>query len=315
MENNMQHNNALEVVPNWNLETSKLENEPVKPVIENLGGDWDPFMEVHKEPVYFNDGSQNPTVYGIRLGSQDKVLAGNVSADYLLVNNKDLVDICVNEVLNPSGISFEHHKRFFNNKGQFRDIYYADSTIEAIVPEVGDVLRLVAEIQNSYNGTARAGIKFYFERLICKNGMTSNVFGFGHTFKHSLGNIDWQDQIIQATSILRNQSEYKIEQFAQACGKLQKSISNTEIKHIREQYLPKLPTQQFGQLMDKYLEDGDFTAWGLMNAGTNVLWHANKLTNANFSNNTMVVDGLLQYGKDTEPTSFVDPNQTEMFQS
>ena len=67
-----------------------------------------------------------------------------------------------------------------------------------------------------------------------------------------------------------NQSEYKIEQFAQACGKLQKSISNTEIKHIREQYLPKLPTQQFGQLMDKYLEDGDFTAWGLMNAGTNV---------------------------------------------
>ena len=79
--------------------------------------------------------------------------------------------------------------------------------------------------------------------------MTSNLFGFGPTFKHSLGNIDWQDQIIQATSILRNQSEYKIEQFAQACGKLQKSISNTEIKHIREQYLPKLPTQQFGQLM------------------------------------------------------------------
>ena len=92
---------------------------------------------------------QNPTVYGIRLGSQDKVLAGNVSADYLLVNNKDLVDICVNEVLNPSGISFEHHKRFFNNKGQFRDIYYADNAVEASVPEVGDVLRLVAEIQNS----------------------------------------------------------------------------------------------------------------------------------------------------------------------
>jgi hypothetical protein len=273
-------------------------NKVPEPTIKNYGGNFDPFMEVHKEPVFFNDGSQNPMVYGIRLGSENKLLAGNVSADYLLINNKDLVDICLNEVLNKSQISFEHHKRFFNNKGQFRDIYYADSSIEARVPEVGDIIRLVAEIQNSYNGTTRAGIRFYFERLECLNGMTSNMFGFGHMFRHSLGNIDWQDQILKATEVLRIQSEYRIKRFAEACGKLQKPIGNTEIKQIRESYLSKLPTQQFGQLMDKYYQDGDFTAWGLLNAGTNVLWHSNKLTNANFSNNTMVVDGLLQYGSD-----------------
>ena len=61
--------------------------------------------------------------------------------------------------------------------------------------------------------------------------------------------------------------------------------------------------------MDKYLTDSDFTAWGMLNAGTNVLWHANKLTNANFSNNTIVTDGLLQYGTDTFNAPFVDPNQ------
>ena len=290
-------------------------NQVTEPTIENLGGNWDPFIEVHKEPVYFNDGSQNPTVFGIRLGSQDKRLAGNVSSDYLLVNNRDLVDICVNQVLDQSSIPFEHHKRFFNNKGQFRDIYYADGTIEARVPEVGDIIRLVAEIQNSYNGTTRAGIRFYFERLDCLNGMTSNIFGFGYTFKHSLGNINWEEQILKATTLLRTQSEYKIQQFAQACGKLQKPIDNPDISLIREKYLNKLPMQQFGQLMDKYYTDKDYTAWGLLNAGTNVLWHANKLTNANFSNNTMVVDGMLQYGKDTEETTFVDPNQTDMFQS
>ena len=290
-------------------------NQVVESTIENLGGNWDPFIEVHKEPVYFNDGSQNPTVFGIRLGSQDKRLAGNVSSDYLLVNNRDLVDICVNEVLGQSSIPFEHHKRFFNNKGQFRDIYYADGTIEARVPEVGDIIRLVAEIQNSYNATTRAGIRFYFERLDCKNGMTSNIFGFGYTFKHSLGNVNWEEQILKATNLLRTQSEYKIQQFAQACGKLQKPIDNPDISLIREKYLNKLPMQQFGQLMDKYYTDKDYTAWGLLNAGTNVLWHANKLTNANFSNNTMVVDGMLQYGKDTEETTFVDPNQTDMFQS
>ena len=290
-------------------------NQVTETTIKNYGGDWDPFIEVHKEAVYFNDNTQNPTVFGVRLGSQDKRLAGNVSADYLLVNNRDLVDICVNQVLDQSSIPFEHHKRFFNNKGQFRDIYYADGSIEARVPEVGDIIRLVAEIQNSYNGTTRAGIRFYFERLDCLNGMTSNIFGFGHTFRHSLGNVNWEEQILQATKLLRTQSEYKIQQFAQACGKLQKPIDNPDITLIREKYLNKLPMQQFGQLMDKYYADKDYTAWGLLNAGTNVLWHANKLTNANFSNNTMVVDGMLQYGKDTEETTFVDPNQTDMFQS
>ena len=278
-------------------------------VLKNYGGDLDPFVDVHKEAVYFQDGSQNPMVYGIRLGSQNKMLAGNVSADYLLVNNRDLLNIG-KEIMSSSGINFEHQKRFFNNNGQFKDIYFAkDSGLEKPVREVGDLIGMVFEIQNSYNGTSKAGINLYFQRYDCLNGMVSNLFGFGYTFKHSLGNIDWQDQIIQATYILRNQAEYNLNQFVEACNKLQKPIEIPEIKLIREGYINKLPKQQFGQLMDKYLTDNDFTAWGLLNAGTNVLWHANKLTNANFSNNTIVTDGLLQYGKDTLDVPFVDPNQ------
>ena len=302
--------NALN--PNNIIEAEQI-TEPVitteAKVLKNYGGDLDPFVEVHKEPVYFGDGSQNPMVYGIRLGSQDKMLAGNVSADYLLVNNQDLLEVG-NEIMASSGINFEHQKRFFNNNGQFRDIYFAkDSGLEKQVAEVGDIIGMVLEIQNSYNGTSKAGINLYFQRYDCLNGMTSNLFGFGYTFKHSLGNIDWQDQIMKATSLLRNQSEYKLNQFVEACNKLQKPIDTSEIKSIREGYINKLPKQQFGQLMDKYLTDNDFTAWGLLNAGTNVLWHANKLTNANFSNNTIVTDGLLQYGTDTFNAPFVDPNQ------
>ena len=289
--------------------TTETEQAPQAELVKNYGGDLDPFIDVHKEPVYFQDKSQNPMVYGIRLGSQNKMLAGNVSADYLLVNNRDLLNIG-KEIMSSSGINFEHQKRFFNNNGQFKDIYFAkDSGLEKPVREVGDLIGMVFEIQNSYNGTSKAGINLYFQRLACLNGMTSNLFGFGYTFKHSLGNIDWQDQIMKATSLLRNQSEYQLTQFVEACNNLQKPIDTTEIKSIRENYINKLPKQQFGQLMDKYLTDNDFTAWGLLNAGTNVLWHANKLTNANFSNNTIVTDGLLQYGKDTLEVPFVDPNQ------
>ena len=323
MENNMQHNNALEVVPNWNLEPNQVTEPEIitepNTITYGNGIAWD--TPVHKEPVYFNDGSQNPMVYGIRLGHENKLLAGNVSSDYKLVDNRELVDVCVGEILGQSGIEFSHHYRFFNNKGIFRDIYYADNTIEGHVPVVGDTVRLVAEIVNSYNGSTRAGIRFYFQRLECLNGMTSNKYGFGYMFKHSgQGSFNWQEQIMRATSILRGSAQSQLNAFVQNCGKLQKPVDNTDIALIRKNYLNKLPMQQFGQLIDKFLADEDYTAWGLMNAGTNVLWHPDpknpkRLTNANFSNNTIVVDGLLQYATDTYDGDTVDPNQTEMFQS
>jgi hypothetical protein len=151
--------------------------------------------------------------------------------------------------------------------------------------------------------------------------MTSNKYGFGCTFRHSNeGSFNWQDQIIRATSILRGSAQSQLNAFVQNCGKLQKPVDNTDIALIRERYLNKLPMQQFGQLMHKYYADKDYTAWGLLNAGTNVLWHPDpknpkRLTNANFSNNTIVVDGLLQYATDTYDGDIVDPRQTKMFQS
>jgi len=311
----MQHNNALEVVPNWNLEPNQVtESEVVtEPVIKNWGGNKNPFMGIEKVNNYFPDGTLNPMTYSI-LG-EDGTQFKDVSSNYLPVSNKDLVDVA-SQIMVDSMIDWNHEKRFFSDKGSFRDIYYAnDSGLEKSVSEVGDLIGMVLEVTNSYNGSSRAGIKIYFQRLACLNGMTSRAYGFGHTFTHTAQNLNWEEQIIQATNLLRNQSEHRLGKFVDACGKLQKPIDNTEIKLIRENHISQLPGTQFGQMMDKFYKDNDFSAWGLLNAGTNVLWHANKLTNANFENNTIVVDGLLKYGKDTEATSFVDPNQTEMFQS
>ena len=301
------------------LVTISEDNQATEPVIKNWGGNKDPFMDIEKVENRWPDGTINPMTYSI-LG-EDGTQFKDTTSKYLLVSNKDLVDVA-SQIMVDSMIDWNHEKRFFSDKGSFRDIYYAnDSGLEKSVAEVGDLIGMVLEVTNSYNGTSRAGIKIYFQRLKCLNGMTSKAYGFGHTFTHTSQNLNWEEQIIQATSLLRNQSEHRLGRFVEACGKLQKPIDNTEIKLIREKYIPKgtggnqLPIQQFGQLMDKYYEDGDFTAWGLLNAGTSVLWHPEKLTNANFSNNSVVVDGLLQYGKDTEETTFVDPNQTDIFQS
>ncbi len=86
---------------------------------------------------------------------------------------------------------------------------------------------LVLEVQNSYNGSTGAGIRIYFQRYICKNGMTSNKYGFGYMFSHNKGQcLNWERDKFKATNLLRTQSEYQIQQFAQACGKLQKPIDN-----------------------------------------------------------------------------------------
>ena len=305
MEINMQLHELNNIT---DLVTLTETNEVSEPVIKNWGGNKDPFMAIEKVENRWPDGTINPMTYSI-LG-EDGTQFKDTTSNYLLVSNKDLVDL-VTGVMVDSMIDWNHEKRFFSNKGDFRDIYYANDTgLEKSVSEVGDLIGMVLEITNSYNGNSRAGIQVYFQRLACLNGMTSKTYGFGYTFTHTAQNINWEQQILQATSLLRNQSEHRLGRFVEACGKLQKPIDNTEIKLIREKYIPKgtgsnhLPGTQFGQLMDKYYEEGDFTAWGLLNAGTNVLWHADKLTNANFSNNTVVVDGLLQYGKDTYDAPF-----------
>ena len=160
--------------------TTESEQATESKVLKNYGGDLDPFIEVEKVVNRFDDGTINPTCYSIRLGSNEKLFAGNVSKKYLLVPNRELVDIGL-EIMNKSGINFEHQKRFFNKNGQFKDIYFAkDSGLEKPVREVGDLIGMACEIQNSYGGqgSCMAGIKFYFQRLACLNGMVSNVFGF-----------------------------------------------------------------------------------------------------------------------------------------
>ena len=65
-----------------------------------------------------------------------------------------------------------------------------------------------------------------------------------------------------------------------------------------------------------YPQDGkQFTAWDLFNSGTETLWHQKKITQGAIKNNALVVDGLLRYGQDTYDEPFVDPNQTDIFQS
>ena len=250
---------------------------------------------------------------------------GIVKENYLCISNKEISEVG-SEIRNASGMQWELQKVFFDGK-VFRETWLCtDGGLQSEVPVVGDVVGLVMEIINSYDSSTRAGILCYFMRLECLNGMRSKTHQFGYSFRHSLNNeLNWQSEINQSVlQITGNNPQYMLSQFAGACGKLQKPIDFQELKVISENnaYLGKLPTQQYGQIVKNmltskdYPQDGNqFTAWDLLNSGTEILWHQKKITQGAIKNNALVVDGLLQYGKDTYDEPFVDPNQTEMFQS
>ena len=83
--------------------------------------------------------------------------------------------------------------------------------------------------------------------------------------------------------------------FAEACAKLSVPLDLPKLKQIRETAIPKLPDLRFGQIMTKYLAGEDNRVWDFMQAGTATLWHKDKMTVGDFTNNEKFVDGLLEF--------------------
>ena len=246
---------------------------------------------------------------------------GVVGKDYLLVSNKELMDVA-SEIIGCSGLDFVPTKKFFNGK-QFRYVWQIDDAgLQVEVPKVGDMMGLAMMMNNSYDGTLKAGIQIFLMRLSCLNGQVSREFGWGIDFRHFIKDgIDWEQNIMKASQILSGQQiETLPARFANRIGDLAEPITLQDMATIRtnDDYLGKLPAQQYAQMLDKMYDDGmvtddsSFTAYDLFNAGTNVLWHQKKMTTASFKNNALVVDGMMKYGRDITPEVFSDPNQITM---
>ena len=318
--------NNIQIVPNNNISgLVKVESMDQPIMVNSFDNALDPFTEIQKLPLQTQYGGLSKA-HSIRMMLKGKdTEMGIVKENYLCISNKEISEVG-REIRNASGMQWELQKVFFDGK-VFRETWLCkDGGLQSTVPQVGDVVGLVMEVINSYDSSTKAGILCYFMRLVCLNGMRSKTHQFGYSFRHTLNNeLDWQSEINQSVlQLTGNNPQYMLNQFSEACGKLQKPIDFQELKLLSENnaYLGKLPTQQYGQIVKnmlvskEYPQTGtEFTAWDLLNSGTQILWHQKKITQGAIKNNALVVDGLLQYGKDTYDAPFVDPNQTDMFQS
>ena len=295
----LQGNGITESIPNPNqleIPSGYIGTDIQPDVPQNVsGGVYDPFTRIDIKPLQNNDGyKSNHRNIRVERASGELMEAGVVGPNYLLVTNQQVNDVC-SDIRVQTEMAWEQNKLFFDGK-RYRNVYRTEQM--SVELEVGDVAYLIMTELNSYDGSQTAGFRVDFMILVCMNGMISPRYGWNSLFRHSMGNVDWPNQIqAGATALTGTMAHTKLDMFAKACNRLQKPLDIDKLGEIRGQAIPKLPPLRFGQILDKYYTDKGTTQWDFMQAGTSTLWHRDKMTSADFKNNGVFVDGLLEYGK------------------
>lgn len=219
---------------------------------------------------------------------------GVVSDKYLLINNKDVVDI-IESIAEASQYNFKHDKMFWNGKQFMYSMTTSDVKYDV---DVGDDVSLGMMIWNSYDGSTALQFKLYLQRLVCLNGMVSNDIFKSYKFKHNIGSENYQEEIMESVSMIED-SQVNIRHFINGLRRMNEDNLNAEkLALIRQEYIPNLPVSLFGNVIDKllsYRPHGKLLTYDLLNAATNVLWHKKKQTKADFDHNAYVVDNLIKY--------------------
>jgi hypothetical protein len=72
-------------------------------------------------------------------------------------------------------------------------------------------------------------------------------------------------------------------------------VTAGRLREIRADVLASMPVSLWGQVVDRFLAHEELTGWGLLNAATNVLWHAEKPTQATYAHNEAATSALVRY--------------------
>ena len=263
--------------------------------LENVNGiKFDPFARIEIQQLINDDGFQSQA-RNVKVYNNDGkgVEAGVVGQNYLLIKNQEVHDKC-SEIRLESGMEWEHDKIFFDGK-RYRNVYKTQSLARTL--DTGDVAFLMFTELNSYDGSTTAGFRVDFMILVCQNGMISPRYGWDSRFRHSLQNVNWQNEIkAGALALTGNLAQTRLDRFAENCNALQNPLGMDNLSEIRKVYIDKLPNLRYGEILTEYHKKEGSTMWDLMQAGTSTLWHRDKMTNADFVNNGNFVDGLLKYG-------------------
>ena len=255
----------------------------------------DPYADIEKVPLQTKDGMKSRG-YTVRLEDAREAAGwrevGVVSEDYLLIPNRDVRDLASEIAMRAGGI-WSLSKEFFDGRRYVYALVLRDRCLEDVA--VGDPVGLGLMFENSYDGSRRLSASIFVNRLVCTNGMIAPKLFRRVRFKHDHSGANWEDETSKALEMLRH-APLGLKDFVRAAKALTSlNMTTDELARIREHVLAKVPVTLWGKIVDQLLLHEDLTGWGLMNAATAVLWHAEKATASDFAHNETITSALLSY--------------------
>ena len=257
-----------------------------------------PFAEIEVTPLFSRDGMQSQGK-SVRIVDEESPKGWNeigvVSSSYLLVDNSKIKSV-VDQISERSPVKDWQQRKLFFDGRRFVYALASDKITAEISP--GDVIRFGLIGYNSYDGSRALSVGAYAEHLVCSNGMTSEMYFSKFTFRHHQGNINWDEQTEQAFTALLPGSRAKLAKFANTLFKLKsKQLTVPDLKLIREEYLTDLSISLWGKVIDKFLIDEANNAFGLLDACTNIFWHNEKQSFADYRNNSYTTDAMVSFAQ------------------
>ena len=279
----------------------------------NTAGKINPFREVTKIPQVDKETGYHFGKYNMYFQDDLKKSLGEVTEQYLIIDNKTLSDKFA-EARNRVDGDWKLQSIWCNGS-QFREAWVKPHT-SRMLAEVGHTLEEVYEVTNSYNGTLKASFMRYARILECQNGWISKKLTNSISFKHNQNNIDWDRQVDNfALAMVGDGSKSFMDSMEANINKLALPIDHKMLANYRNNYLPvsELGSGVYGQMMDKYWLDGKHTLFDLAQAGTYITTHRDKIKKAYFDNNGKIVDSCIAFANDIlSPEIIVDENQYKL---
>lgn len=277
-----------------------------------------PFVPIIKTPTY-SENSGTHTGFAVEIEDVESQTGyrhvGNVSKDYLLLTNEEVRSLAL-EIALQSGMPFRESRIFWDGARFCHVIDFLER--EEIEP--GDEVGLSLITRSSYDKSWRYECALMGKRFICDNGVLSGEFFARVSFKHrknrgslqsgnQSGNVisggqeagvpgvqqeNWKEIVRQGLSVI-HRAPQDLHRFVQGLRLLKQAEMND--RRFREVWklFPQIGDSIKGQILSRYVEHEEPTLYGLMNAGTQLFWHREKMTAADFQNNDAFSTGLLTY--------------------
>jgi len=274
-----------------------------------------PFIEIRKERLVDQLTGAPSKAFGIWVpdpgaegGWKDM---GTVSENYLLLTNKEVRELAL-EIATQSGLPFKESRIFWDGA----KFCHVVDFLERESVEDGDEVGLSLITRSSYDKSWRFEAALMGKRFACDNGCLSGEFFARVSFRHSAGSSkgaldpgkregvglveeNWKEIVKQGLSVVDHAPE-NLRRFVQGLRLLKKAeLTDQRLREVWKM-LPGIGDGIMGKIMARYVTHEEPTLYGFFQAGTNVFWHNQKMTSADFQNNDQFVTGLLGYAFDAQ---------------